>query len=196
MKKGDAIRIATFGTSFDGLEGIVIATPVSATAKVWVEVNGYRMEMDRANLVLVSNDGDESFEGANEMASTDNRAVWAELGRLVSSGMSEDEAVELLQNALCDDHVMAYLAVTITPCESDYMVDPELAADIMDGDESFESIERVLRPGMGQFAITYRVEVGSRETAVHLVNAYSHDGAATEGDRLFGSRMIDVERCM
>ena len=64
------------------------------------------------------------------------------------------------------------------------------------GDESFESIERVLRPGMGQFAITYRVEVGSRETAVHLVNAYSHDEAATEGDRLFGSRMIDVERCM
>lgn len=151
MKKGDAIRIATFGTSFDGLEGVVIATPVSSTAKVWVEVNGYRMEMDRANLVILP------------IPCTSDSMVDPELAADIMDGLHEQSPYE------------AYVADAKANGRG-FMGEREWKShqSTVDGDESFESIERVLQP-----VITDKMRADADRMAAEyldyaLIRGYEH----------------------
>jgi len=50
FKINDKVRINTVGTSFDGCEAVVIATPVNSYVRIWVRVNGYDVEIDRQHL--------------------------------------------------------------------------------------------------------------------------------------------------
>lgn len=47
---------------------------------------------------------------------------------------------------------------------------------------------------MNTYAITYRIEIGKNEFAVHLLDADNIDAASTKADAIFGSRFVEIER--